>query len=63
MIREVRAENAAGTVHLYLCMDALSGDRPFAVIERFVIIEKLRGKGIGASMLRFAEEAAAARSA
>ncbi|ETT70358.1 GNAT family N-acetyltransferase [Paenibacillus sp. FSL R7-277] len=59
----VEGGEVAGTVHLHLCMDALSGDRPFAVIERFVIIEELRGKGIGASMLRFAEEAAAARGA
>jgi GNAT superfamily N-acetyltransferase len=53
----------AGTVHLHLCMDALSGDRPFGVIERVVIAPQLRGKGIGALMMTHAEEAAAARGA
>lgn len=53
----------AGTVHLHLCMDALIGDRPFGVIERVVVAPRLRGKGIGASMMKCAEEAAAARGA
>ncbi|WP_379139974.1 GNAT family N-acetyltransferase [Paenibacillus sp. sgz500992] len=52
-----------GTVHLHFCMDALSGDLPFAVIERVIIAPQLRGKGYGAALMRFAEEAAAARGA
>ena len=44
-------------------MDALSADRPFGVIERVVIAPQLRVKGIGASLMKCAEEAAAARGA
>lgn len=61
-VYEVDGE-VAGTAHLHLCMDALSGDRPFGVIERVVIAPEHRGKGIGASILQFAEEAASARGA
>lgn len=53
----------AGTVHLHLCMDALSGARPFAVIERVIVAPEMRGRGIGAALMRHAEKAAAARNA
>ncbi|WP_019910864.1 GNAT family N-acetyltransferase [Paenibacillus sp. HW567] len=52
-----------GTVHLHFCMDALSGERPFAVIERVVTAPETRGKGYGAALMRHAEETAAARGA
>lgn len=53
----------AGTVHLHLCMDALSGDHPIAVIERVVTAPQLRGKGYGTALMRHAEETAARRGA
>ncbi|KWX86965.1 GCN5 family acetyltransferase [Paenibacillus riograndensis] len=51
------------TVHLHLCMDALSCERPFAVIERVVTAPEARGRGYGAALMRHAEETAAARGA
>ncbi|KHL95078.1 GCN5 family acetyltransferase [Paenibacillus sp. IHB B 3415] len=59
LIVYVEDGEVAGTLHLHLCMDALSGDRPFGVVTA----PQLRGKGIGASLMQFAEEAAAARGA
>lgn len=53
----------AGTVHLHLCMDALSGDRPFAVIERVVTASHVRGQGFGAALMHHAEETAMSRGA
>lgn len=58
-----REGELAGTVHLHLCMDALSGDRPFAVIERVVTALHVRGQGIGGALMRHAEEAAKSRGA
>ncbi|RUT47526.1 GNAT family N-acetyltransferase [Paenibacillus anaericanus] len=51
-----------GTLHLHICLDALSGDRPFGVIERVVVSSEQRGKGIGNQMMKFAEELAKERS-
>ncbi|WP_232229128.1 GNAT family N-acetyltransferase [Paenibacillus zanthoxyli] len=52
-----------GTVHLHLCMDALSGNRPFAVIERVIVSPDVRGKGFGAALMRHAEQTAVERGA
>ncbi|MBT2287817.1 GNAT family N-acetyltransferase [Paenibacillus albidus] len=52
-----------GTVHLHLCMDALSGERPFAVIERMIVTPEMRGAGYGAALMDHAEKRAAARGA
>jgi GNAT superfamily N-acetyltransferase len=52
-----------GTLHLHLCMDALCDDRPFAVIERVIISQEVRGKGYGAKLMRYAEHAATSRGA
>ncbi|WP_245237362.1 GNAT family N-acetyltransferase, partial [Paenibacillus ihuae] len=57
------AVEIAGTLHLHLCMDALSGDSPIAVIERVVTAPLLRGKGYGTELMRYAEETAASRGA
>ncbi|MNE47984.1 aminoalkylphosphonic acid N-acetyltransferase [compost metagenome] len=61
-VNEVAGE-IAGTLHLHLCMDALSGDCPIAVIERVVTAPQLRGKGYGTALMRHAEETAASRGA
>ncbi|WP_342561156.1 GNAT family N-acetyltransferase [Paenibacillus sp. FSL R7-0345] len=61
-IYEMQGE-VIGTVHLHLCMDALSGDRPFAVIERVVTASHARGQGCGAALMRHAEETARSRGA
>ncbi|MEK3736578.1 MULTISPECIES: GNAT family N-acetyltransferase [Paenibacillus] len=47
-----------GSLHLHFCMDALCDDRPFAVIERVIVAEKVRGKGYGAMLMRHAENVA-----
>ncbi len=52
-----------GSAHLHFCMDALSGERPFAVIERVIIAPEFRGLGIGAKLMTHAEEVAANRGA
>lgn len=50
-----------GSLHLHFCMDALCDDRPFAVIERVIVAEKVRGKGYGAMLMRHAENVAISR--
>ncbi|AIQ12868.1 GCN5 family acetyltransferase [Paenibacillus durus] len=52
-----------GTVHLHLCMDALSGNRPFAVVERVIVSPEMQGKGCGAALMSHAEQTAVDRSA
>ncbi|AKG37678.1 GCN5 family acetyltransferase [Paenibacillus durus ATCC 35681] len=52
-----------GTVHLHLCMDALSGNRPFGVIERVIVSPDMQGKGFGAALMRHAEQTAVERGA
>jgi len=52
-----------GTLHLHLCMDALCDDRPFAVIERVITAQEVRGKGYGAKLMRYAEHKATSRGA
>lgn len=52
-----------GTLHLHLCMDALCDDRPFAVIERVITAQEVRGKGYGAKLMKYAEHVATSRGA
>ncbi|QWU18393.1 GNAT family N-acetyltransferase [Paenibacillus sophorae] len=52
-----------GTVHLHICMDALSGCRPFAVVERVIVSPDMQGKGCGAALMRYAEQTATERGA
>ncbi|WP_150271711.1 GNAT family N-acetyltransferase [Paenibacillus tepidiphilus] len=54
---------AVATAHLHLCMDALCGDRPFAVIERVVTLPQHRGQGYGEALMRHAERTAAEHGA
>ncbi|WP_151736395.1 GNAT family N-acetyltransferase ['Paenibacillus yunnanensis' Narsing Rao et al. 2020] len=54
---------AVATAHLHLCMDALCGDRPFAVIERVVTLPQHRGQGVGEALMRHAEAVACAHGA
>ncbi|WP_231574741.1 GNAT family N-acetyltransferase [Paenibacillus sp. FSL R7-0273] len=62
LVYEIQGEIVA-TVHLHLCMDALCSDRPFAVIERVVTASHVRGQGLGAILMRHAEETAKSRGA
>lgn len=55
--------NIVGSLHLHLCMDALSHNRPFAVIERVIVAQEARGKGYGANLMRHAENVAVTKGA
>jgi GNAT superfamily N-acetyltransferase len=50
-----RGDRLAGTVLVCLCLDAMFGRRPFAVVENIVVDAGLRGRGVGARLLRQVE--------
>lgn len=44
-----------GTALVSICMDAMFGHQPFAVVENIVVDRAVRGLGIGAALLRHVE--------
>jgi GNAT superfamily N-acetyltransferase len=47
----VHGERLAGTVLVALCLDAMFGHQPFAVVENIVVDADVRGLGVGAALL------------
>jgi N-acetylglutamate synthase-like GNAT family acetyltransferase len=55
------AEDAAhvvGTAQMTMCMDAMFGSAPYAVVENIVVAADARGRGIGRSLLARIDELA-----
>ncbi len=44
-----------GTVFVALCADVMYGERPYAVLENFVVAPSARGQGLGSRLLEHAE--------
>ncbi|MGO4528736.1 GNAT family N-acetyltransferase [Paenibacillus sp. 2TAF8] len=49
-------EQVVGTAHLHICLDALTGHRPFGVVERVIISDKVQGKGYGTELMQHLEQ-------
>ncbi|WP_426333240.1 N-acetyltransferase family protein [Paenibacillus silvae] len=49
-------DQIVGTAHLHICLDALAGNRPFGVVERVVISDKVRSKGYGSELMEHLEQ-------
>ncbi|MCM3170717.1 GNAT family N-acetyltransferase [Paenibacillus sp. MER 99-2] len=45
-----------GTAHLHVCLDALSGTRPFGVVERVIVTQEMQGRGYGSRLMEHLEE-------
>lgn len=54
-------EAVAGSAFITFCMDAMFGDRPFAVVENIIVDPKSRSKGAGRALLAAIDEAALKR--
>jgi N-acetylglutamate synthase-like GNAT family acetyltransferase len=44
-----------GSALVCLCADVMFGSQPFAVVENIIVNETVRGKGLGAALLRHIE--------
>ncbi|MBZ4419338.1 GNAT family N-acetyltransferase [Myxococcus sp. RHSTA-1-4] len=54
IVAEVAGE-VRGTVFVTLCADVMFGERPYAVLENFVVAPAARGQGLGTRLLSHAE--------
>ncbi|WP_128103180.1 GNAT family N-acetyltransferase [Paenibacillus sp. DCT19] len=45
-----------GTAHLHVCLDALSGTRPFGVVERVIVTQEMQGRGYGSRLMEHLEQ-------
>jgi N-acetylglutamate synthase-like GNAT family acetyltransferase len=45
-----------GTVTLNICLQAMHGTRPYAVVENIIVHENYRSKYIGQKLLKYAED-------
>jgi GNAT superfamily N-acetyltransferase len=52
----------AGTVFVTFCMDPMFEFRPYALVENIIVLERWRGRGIGAKLLDYVDELCAAKS-
>ena len=48
-------EQVCGTVLVSLCSDVMYGSQPFAVVENIVVMNCLRGKGVGARLMEYVD--------
>ncbi|KKB61185.1 GCN5 family acetyltransferase [Robbsia andropogonis] len=56
-------DTVCGTVLVSLCLDVMYGQQPFAVVENFVVDTACRGRGIGRTLFREAENFCRTRNA
>lgn len=54
LVAEVGGE-VRGTVFLTLCADVMFGERPYGLLENFVVAPSARGQGVGTQLLSHAE--------
>lgn len=45
-----------GTVLLSICLDAMYGNRPYAVVENIIVDPLCRGMGVGKELLQYIED-------
>lgn len=45
-----------GSAHLHICLDALSGTRPFGVVERVIVTQEMQGRGYGSRLMEHLEQ-------
>lgn len=49
------------TALIFFCSDVMYGDQPFAVVENVIVSSEMRGKGVGALLMKEIEKRCVAR--
>lgn len=60
LVAEVEGE-VRGTLSVTLCADVMFGERPYALLENFVVAPPARGQGVGTLLMSHAEALCRAR--